>query len=103
MYNDFAHSSHTSPNDTFGLDHSNLVMAMNSSAMSPNGNTNAQSVAGANKSILQQSADDNRRKPRPIGIERASWKHSGHIGMNSNLESVDNMGQHSLPPWLGKG
>lgn len=100
MYNDFSHSSHTSPNDSFGLDHSNLVMSMNTSAMSPNGNTNAQITA--NKNMLQSAVDDGRRKPRPIGIERASWKHNAHIGLNSNLENVDNMSQHSMPPWLGK-
>lgn len=99
MYNEYAHSTHTSPNDNFGLDHSNLVMSMNPSAMSPNGNTNTQSAA--NKNVLQ-SADDNRRKPRPIGIERASWKHNVNIGINSNLDNVDNMNQHSIPPWIGR-
>lgn len=72
---------------------------MNPSAMSPNGNTNTQSTA--NKNVLQ-SADDNRRKPRPIGIERASWKHNVNIGINSNLDNVDNMNQHSIPPWIGR-
>lgn len=100
MFNEFAHSSHTSPNDSFGLDHTNLVMPINSSSMSPNGNNNSQ--AATNKNVLQPT-DDNRRKPRPIGIERASWKHNANIGgLNSNLENVDNMNQHSMPPWLGK-
>lgn len=101
MFTEFAHSSHTSPNDTFNLDHANLVMPMNStSSMSPNGNNNSQATT-TNKNVLQ--ADDNRRMPRPIGTERASWKHNVNIGgLNSNLENVDNINQHSLPPWLGR-
>lgn len=99
MFTEFAHSSHTSPNDTFNLDHTNLVMPMNStSSMSPNGNSNSQGATN-NKNVLQP--DDNRRMPRPIGTERASWKHNVNIGGLNNLENVDNMNQHSLPPWLG--
>lgn len=100
MFTEFAHSSHTSPNDTFNLDHANLVMPMNStSSMSPNGNNNSQ-ASTTNKSVLQP--DDNRRMPRPIGTERA-WKHNVNIGgLSANLENVDNMNQHSLPPWLGE-
>lgn len=95
MFGEFAHSSHTSPNDTFNLDHSNLVMP---SSMSPNGNNNSQTAT--NKNMMQ--TDDNRRMIRPIGTERASWKHNtvNIGGLNSNLENVDNMNQHSLPPWL---
>lgn len=93
MFGEYTHSSHTSPNDSFNLDHANMVMSMNQSSVSPNGNTNAQN--SANKNVLQN--DDNRRMPRPIGTERASWKHNIG-GLNSALENVD---QHTLPPWLG--
>lgn len=102
MFSEFTHSSHTSPNDNaFGLDHSNLVM-LNASSMSPNGNNNSQ--ATANKNALHSAADDDIRKmPRPIGTERASWKHSVNVGSMGDTmgNAVDALNQsHSLPPWL---
>lgn len=100
MFTDFTHSNHTSPNDSFNLDHTNLVMPMNSaSSMSPNGNNNSQ-ASTTNKNVLQP--DDNRRMPRPIGTERL-WKQNVNIGsLSTNLENMDNMSQHSLPSWLGE-
>lgn len=103
MFSEFTHSSHTSPNDSaFGLDHSNLVM-LNASSMSPNGNNNSQ--ATVNKNALHSAAvDDNRKMPRPIGTERASWKHNVNVGgalTDSMGNAVDALNQqHSLPPWL---
>lgn len=102
MFSEFTHSSHTSPNDGgFGLDHSNLVM-MNASSMSPNGNNNSQTTT--NKNVLHGSTvDDNRKMPRPIGTERASWKHNVIGGaLTDNMgNAVDALNQqHSMPPWL---
>lgn len=103
MFSEFTHSSHTSPNDNaFGLDHSNLVM-LNASSMSPNGNNNSQTAANKN-ALHGASVDDNRKMPRPIGTERASWKHNVNVGgtltdgMGNTVDALNQ--QHSLPPWL---
>lgn len=101
MFSEFAHPSHTSPNDTFNMDHGNIGMPLSSASMSPNGNNNPQVTT--NKNVLQHSVtDDNRKMPRPIGTERASWKHNViGGGINTNLDNAaDSMNQHSIPPWL---
>lgn len=43
---------------------------------------------------LNDAHDENRKAPRAIGTERASWKHN--VGHNDTMDKND----HALPPWI---
>lgn len=86
---DSARLTHTFANDALNADQSDPMMRHSSPLISP-------TAKPQQLSNDAQDAQENRKTPRAIGTERASWKHTANH--NETLDKIDN--QHSLPPWI---